>query len=215
LYTADAKLIILPSFLPYIFVAVIFCSAAPTAAFIKNPTNVKQVGIGVGKGTVSLFSHSTSGFFGFTARLFSQAGQFTSFFSLDSEYRQWHRERIVNEATNLERVWKRRGIQNAEDMLLRPITDVFLGISLGVSGVVMSPYRGARKGGTKGFLIGTGVGVAGKEGVVFVYCLNFNFCLTHSHLFLVSVLYSLTHRSNNKTGCGRVRRLNTWSAECT
>ncbi|OEU18135.1 hypothetical protein FRACYDRAFT_217777, partial [Fragilariopsis cylindrus CCMP1102] len=84
-----------------------------------------------------------------------------AFFSLDSEYRQWHRERIVNEATNLERVFKRRGIQNADEMLLRPITDVVLGISLGVSGVVMSPYRGARKGGTKGFLIGTGVGVAG------------------------------------------------------
>lgn len=111
-----------------------------------------------------------------------------AFFSLDSEYRQWHRERIVNEATNLERVFKRRGIQNADEMLLRPITDVVLGISLGVSGVVMSPYRGARKGGTKGFLIGTGVGVAGKECVVFVHCFcSKSFC-SRSHLFLVSVL---------------------------
>lgn len=138
--------------------------SAPTASInssLSASSNVKQVGIGVGKGTLSLFSHSASGFFGFTARLCSQAGQATAFFSLDPEYRQWHRERIVNEATNLERVWKRRGIQNAGEMFIRPVTDVFFGISLGVTGVVMSPYRGARKDGTRGFFVGTGVGLAG------------------------------------------------------
>lgn len=135
--------------------------SVPTAAFMKSPANVKQVGIGVGKGTVSFLSHSASGFFGFSARLLSQAGQFTAFFSLDSEYRQWHRDRVVNEATNLERAWKRRGMPTAEEIVLRPVADVVLGFTLGVSGVVMSPYRGARKGGMRGFVVGTGVGVAG------------------------------------------------------
>ena len=135
--------------------------SAPTAAFMKSPANVKQVGIGVGKGTVSLVSHSASGFFGFTARLFSQAGQATAFFSLDPDYRQWHRDRIVNEATNLDRAWKRRGMLKVEEIVLRPVADVFLGFSLGISGVVMSPYRGARKAGTRGFFAGTGVGIAG------------------------------------------------------
>ena len=76
--------------------------SVPTAEFMKSPANVKQVGIGVGKGTVSFLSHSASGFFGFTARLFSQAGQATAFFSLDSEYRQWHRDRVV---LLKERIW--------------------------------------------------------------------------------------------------------------
>ena len=135
--------------------------SVPTAAFMKSPANVKQVGIGVGKGAVSFFSHSASGLFGFSARFLSQAGQFTAFFSLDSEYRQWHRERVVNEATNLERAWKRRGMPTPQEMVLRPVADVVLGFTLGVSGVVMSPYRGARKGGMRGFVAGTGKGVAG------------------------------------------------------
>ena len=124
--------------------------SAPTAALIKNPTDVRQVGIGVGKGTLSFVSHSASGFFGLTARLFSQAGQATAFFSFDPDFKQWHQERIVNEATNLERVWKRRGIQNLGEMILRPVSDVLFGFTLGVAGVVTSPYRGARKAGTRG-----------------------------------------------------------------
>jgi len=135
--------------------------SAPTAALMKDPANVKQVGIGVGKGTVSFLSHGASGIFGFAARVFSQLGQTTAFFSLDSDYRQWHRDRVVNEATNLERVWKRRGMPKVEEIVLRPIADVVLGLTLGVSGVVFAPYRGAQKAGTRGFFVGTGVGVAG------------------------------------------------------
>lgn len=133
----------------------------PTAAFMKSPANVKQVGIGVGKGTVSFLSHSASGIFGLTARLLSQAGQGMALMSFDSEYRQWHRDRVVNEATNLERAWKRRGMPTAEEIFLRPVADIVLGFTLGVSGVVMSPYRGARKSGVKGLVVGTGKGVAG------------------------------------------------------
>ena len=133
----------------------------PTAAFMKSPANVKEVGIGVGKGTVSFLSHSASGFFGFSARLLSQAGQGVAFFSFDSEYRQWHRDRVVNEATNLERAWKRRGMPSVEEIIVRPAADLVLGFTLGVSGVVMSPYRGARKSGVKGFVKGAGRGLAG------------------------------------------------------
>ena len=135
--------------------------AIPTAAFMKDPANVKQVGIGVGKGAVSFFSHSASGLFGFSARFLSQAGQAIAFFSLDKEYRQWHREKVVNEATNLDRVWKHRGMPTIQEIVVRPVADVVLGVTLGISGVVMSPYRGARKDGVRGFVVGTGVGVAG------------------------------------------------------
>jgi hypothetical protein len=135
--------------------------AAPTAAFLKSPTNVKEVGIGVGKGTISLFSHSASGIFGFSARLWATAGHIVATLSMDSEYRQWHRDRIVNEAANLNRTWKRRGVQSIQEIALRPVVDIVLGVTMGATGFVLSPYRGARKGGAWGFVQGVGVGTAG------------------------------------------------------
>lgn len=135
--------------------------AAPTAAFLKSPTNVKEVGIGVGKGTLSLFSHSASGVFGFSARLWATAGQAVATLSMDAEYRQWHRDRIVNEATNLNRTWKRRGVQSIQEIILRPVADVAVGITMGATGFIISPYRGARRGGAWGFVRGIGVGTAG------------------------------------------------------
>ncbi|KAL3925213.1 MAG: hypothetical protein SGILL_000560 [Bacillariaceae sp.] len=134
---------------------------APAAAFRKSPTNVRKVGIGVGKGTLSLFSHSASGIFGFSARLWASAGQVVAILSLDPEYRQWHRDRIVNEATNLNRVWKRRGMQSVKEILLRPVADVCLGIAMGTTGFVTAPYKAAKKEGARGFVNGLAVGTIG------------------------------------------------------
>ncbi len=135
--------------------------AAPTNAFLKSPTNVNQVGIAVGKGTLSLFSHSASGIFGFAAKMSATAGQAAAILSLDVEYSQWHRDRIVTEATNLNRVWKRRGIQSVPEMLTRPIGDIILGVAMGASGFLISPYKGFKKGGGFGFVRGVAVGTAG------------------------------------------------------
>lgn len=135
--------------------------AAPTSAFLKSPTNVNQVGIAVGKGTLSLFSHSASGIFGFAAKMSATAGQAAAILSLDTEYSQWHRDRIVNEATNLNREWKRRGIQSVPEMLTRPVGDIILGVAMGASGLIISPYKGFKKGGGLGFARGVAVGTAG------------------------------------------------------
>lgn len=59
----------------------------PTKAFLKSPTNVKEVGVGLGKGTLSFFSNGASGIFGFSARLWATAGQAVAVLSLDSESR--------------------------------------------------------------------------------------------------------------------------------
>jgi hypothetical protein len=134
---------------------------APTTAFLKSPTNVNQVGIGVAKGTISLFSHSASGIFGFVAKASATAGQAAAILSLDAEYRQWHRDRIVSEATNLNRVWKRRGVQSISEMLTRPVGDILLGVAMGASGVFLSPYKGLRRGGTLGLVQGVAVGTVG------------------------------------------------------
>jgi hypothetical protein len=135
--------------------------AAPTSAFLKSPTNMNQVGIAVGKGTLSLFSHSASGIFGFAAKMSATAGQAAAILSLDTEYSQWHRDRIVNEATNLNREWKRRGIQSVPEMLTRPVGDIILGVAMGASGLVISPYKGFKKGGGLGFVRGIAIGTAG------------------------------------------------------
>lgn len=39
----------------------------PATAIMRSPTDVNQVGIEVAKGTISFFSHSTSGIFGYVA----------------------------------------------------------------------------------------------------------------------------------------------------
>ena len=132
---------------------------APTSAFMSG--NVNQVGIGVAKGTLSLFSHSTSGIFGFLARMSASAGQTVAVLSLDAEYRQWHRDTVVSEATDLNRVWKRRGLQKVSRILLRPVGDILLGVAMGTSGLIVSPYKGLKKGGGLGFMRGVAQGTAG------------------------------------------------------
>ena len=124
-------------------------------------TNVNQVGIGVAKGTISLFSHSTSGIFGFLAKMSASAGQTVAAFSLDSEFRQNHRDTVVAEATGLNRVWKRRGVQNVSEILLRPIGDIILGVAMGASGLILSPYKGLKRHGKWGFVQGVATGTAG------------------------------------------------------
>ena len=135
--------------------------AAPTSAFLKSPTNVNQVGIAVGMGTLSFFSHSTSGIFGFAAKMSAAAGQAAAVLSLDKEFSQWHRENVVHEVTNLNRAWKQRGIQNLPEMLIRPLGDIFVGLAMGASGLILSPYKGFKRGGGAGFVRGLAVGAAG------------------------------------------------------
>ena len=133
----------------------------PSLAFLTSPTDPSLVGLGVAKGTLSLVSHSASGFFGFMTKVFAAAGQAVATLSLDSDFRKWHHEKVVTEATNLNREWKRRGVQNVRSMATRPFVDVFLGFTTGVSGIVRSPYRGYRQGGNIGLLKGVAVGAIG------------------------------------------------------
>jgi regulator of replication initiation timing len=134
---------------------------APATAIMKSPTDVNQVGIEVAKGTISFFSHSTSGIFGFLAKMSASAGQTVAILSLDSEYRQWHRDTVVSEATDLNRVWKRRGMQKASHIVFRPVGDILLGVAMGASGLIISPYKGFKKGGTLGLMRGVATGTAG------------------------------------------------------
>jgi hypothetical protein len=46
-------------------------------------------------------------------------------------------------------------------MLTRPLGDVILGVAMGASGLVISPYKGFKKGGGPGFVRGIAIGTAG------------------------------------------------------
>ena len=133
----------------------------PSQAFMRSPTDASGVGLGVAKGTLSLFSHFASGFFGFGAKVGAAAGQGMAWMTLDEEYRVWHRDKIVTEVTNLSREWKRRGVQSAQAMLARPVADVLFGVLFGVSGIFVAPVKGLRREGGLGLAKGLATGVIG------------------------------------------------------
>lgn len=134
---------------------------APSNAIMKSPTDPSRLGIGVAAGTLSLLSHSFSGFFAFASKLSATAGHSLASLSLDPEYRIWHRDTVVTEATNLNREYKRRGVQSVRSMVTTPIGDLVVGIGAGLSGLIVSPVRGFRRDGGRGLAKGVAVGVIG------------------------------------------------------
>ena len=132
----------------------------PSQAFIKSP-NPSSVGLGFAQGTLSLFSHSASGFFGFTSKIFAAAGQFLASLSCDRDFRTWHRDNVLAEAGNLNRTWKKRGVQSARQMIVRPLGDIAIGVGCGLVGVVLCPIKGYRRSGHIGIATGMAAGVFG------------------------------------------------------
>jgi hypothetical protein len=80
---------------------------------------------------------------------------------LDKEFRDWHNDKVVVGATNLNREWKRRGVQDVGYIIIKPIADIVLGFASGISGVVILPIKGFQRSGSAGFIIGMGAGVIG------------------------------------------------------
>jgi hypothetical protein len=113
------------------------------------------------QGTLSFFSYGASGIFGYASKVAAAAGQAIASISLDSEFRDWHNDKVVVAATNLNREWKRRGVQNVSQILTRPLIDIMLGAVGGLSGIVISPAKGFQRNGAHGLLVGTAAGVVG------------------------------------------------------
>jgi hypothetical protein len=115
----------------------------PAQGLIKSPKAFMR---GVVKGTSSLVSNTTSGFLGIAGRISSSVGQGVLFtLSKDNRFMQ-SRERLAKE----------RG-----DIYTRPVRDFFHGIFHGVTGIIVDPYYGARRGGCRGCVLGLGQGVIG------------------------------------------------------
>ena len=133
----------------------------PSQEFLRSPKNPSRLGIGVAKGTLSLVSHSASGLFGFFAKMSATAGQAAAALSFDDDYKQWHRDMILSEAKNLTRQWKKRGTGKLSAIVTRPLLDVLRGVALGTTGLVLSPYKGAIRGGGAGLAKGLAIGTVG------------------------------------------------------
>ncbi|KAL7555842.1 hypothetical protein ACA910_017345 [Epithemia clementina (nom. ined.)] len=71
----------------------------PSQAFVKYRKPL-SVGLGFAKGTLSLFSHSASGSFGYSSKIFAAAGQLLASLSFDRDFRAWHRENVLVDAAN-------------------------------------------------------------------------------------------------------------------
>ena len=110
---------------------------------------------------MSFFSHGTSGIFGYASKVAAAAGQGIAIISMDDEFRDWHNDKVVVAATNLNREWKRRGVQSIGYILTQPIADIILGIAGGISGVIISPIKGFQRNGSAGFIIGIASGFIG------------------------------------------------------
>lgn len=134
---------------------------APSVALIRSPTDPSRAGLIFAQGTLSLLSHSASGFFGTLARVSASAGQAVATLSLDRDYRDWHRDEVVVKTANLSREWKKRGLQKVGTLFLRPIADLVLGVTWGATGLVIQPLKGFRTNGGQGLLKGTAIGLVG------------------------------------------------------
>lgn len=110
---------------------------------------------------MSFLSHGASGIFGYASKVAAAAGQGIASISLDNEFRDWHNDKVVVAATNLNREWKRRGVQNVGYIVTKPIADIVLGFAGGITGVVVSPIKGFRRSGITGFIVGIGAGFIG------------------------------------------------------
>lgn len=123
----------------------------------KNPS---RVGVGVLKGTLSLFSNSASGIFGFASNLGSTVGHTATMLTLDEHFQQLHSEQKAAQQRHYDR-WKKKGFGHVTLMVSRPVHDIAFGVLSASTGLLTEPYRGAKKNGAVGFAKGVAVGLIG------------------------------------------------------
>ena len=123
----------------------------------KNPS---RVGVGVLKGTLSLFSNSASGIFGFISNLGATVGHTATMLTLDEHFQRLHSEQKAAQQRHYDR-WKKKGFGHVTLMVSRPAHDIVFGLGLGATGILTEPYRGAKKDGIARFTKGTAIGVIG------------------------------------------------------
>ena len=123
----------------------------------RNPS---RLGVGVLKGTVSLFSNSTSGIFGFFSNIGLTASRTSTKFTFDEHFQRHHSQKETAQHRHYDR-WKRKGCGHVTLIVTRPVHDIVFSVISATTGVMTEPYRGAKSNGVVGFSKGVGVGILG------------------------------------------------------
>jgi hypothetical protein len=127
----------------------------PAAGIIKSPT---ALGTGIFKGTLSLVSHTTSGVFTFASLMSSQVATSVATLSLDDDWKARHARSQQGEKKRIYNITRKR---DAVIIVVRPFRDIIGGVVGGVTGVLTEPYKGYKKKGGKGFVMGVASGLIG------------------------------------------------------
>jgi hypothetical protein len=132
----------------------------PSKAFMIDPMNPTLVGLGVAKGTLSLVSHSATGFFGFASKMISSGGYAAAALSLDNTYLQ-RRAKFIEIIGKFEDSRSRPKSAKFAIAVARPFMDLLFGVTDAAAGVFLEPYKGARKEGALGLIKGASIGMVG------------------------------------------------------
>ena len=128
---------------------------------LKNITkNPSRVGVGVLKGTLSLFSNSTSGIFGFASNLGATFGHTATILTLDDHFKRLHSEQKALQKRYYDRM-KKKGFGHVTMMVSRPFHDIAFGVLSASTGLLTEPYRGLKRDGAVGLVRGVAVGMIG------------------------------------------------------
>lgn len=114
-----------------------------------NPNEKKSFLHGLSRGGMSLASHTIGGTSGFTSRIAGGIGKGVSMLTLDTEFQRNRTYRKYNQANTLS-----EGLYVGTQELGRNIVE-------GVTGIVVSPYRGWEQGGGVGLATGMARGILG------------------------------------------------------
>jgi vacuolar protein sorting-associated protein 13A/C len=118
----------------------------PAMGLVSSP---KDFGTGLAKGTGSLLKKVTGGVFEAAGKITGSVGKGVASMTLDQ---QFMKER---EALNKEKVTGMAG------GLVKGAKSLGKGIWSGITGIVVDPFQGARRGGVAGFFKGLGKGLTG------------------------------------------------------
>lgn len=119
----------------------------PAQGLLKSPS---EFGLGVVKGSSSLLLNSVEGVFGSVANVTSAVADFGAVLSMDETYLVKRTRRTTS-----------LGPSHLGHGLSQGARSVAIGVTEGVQGVFLDPFKGARKNGGKGFLKGVAKGLVG------------------------------------------------------
>jgi len=132
----------------------------PSKAFMVDPMNPTLLGLGVAKGTLSLVSHSATGFFGFASKMISSGGYAAAALSMDNTYLQ-RRAKFIEIIGKFEENRSQPKSAKVAVAVARPFLDLLFGVTDAAAGVLLEPCKGAQKEGAYGLVKGAGIGIVG------------------------------------------------------